>query len=156
MTSDWEALDRRLTALEDKEQTRTLLYRYARGVDRADVALTRDLYWPDGVIAFGATPERTQQDAEKATRESAAKVLAATHHMIGNILVDLRGDHAFVESYGVAHHRTFPDRQSNERSAGKEWTDAQDDPECVNEIVIGFRYLDRFEKRNGEWRVAQG
>jgi ketosteroid isomerase-like protein len=150
----WEEIDRRLTAIEDREQIRTLLYRYARGVDRAEVARTHDLYWEDGILAFGPQPIVAHENMEAMTREHAARVLDATHHMFGNILIDLRGDHAFVESYCVAHHRTFPDRESNERAIGEEWTDAQDSPDGVNELVIGFRYLDRFEKRGGEWRVA--
>jgi hypothetical protein len=150
----WEDIDRRLTAIEDKEQIRNRLYRYARGVDRAEVALTHDFYWEDGVLAFGSEPMIAHENMEAYTREHAAKVLDATQHMFGNILIDLRGDHAFVESYCLAHHRTFPTRESNERAIGKDWTDAQDDPEGVSELLIGFRYLDRFEKRNGEWRVA--
>jgi hypothetical protein len=150
----WEEIDRRLTAIEDKDQIRHLLYRYARGVDRAEVALTHGFFWEDGVVAFGPEPKIAHENMEATTREFADKVLAATHHMFGNILIDLLGDHALVESYCVAHHRTFPNRESNERSLGKEWTDAQDKPDGVSELLIGFRYLDRFEKRNGEWRAA--
>jgi hypothetical protein len=147
-------LERRLTAIEDKDAIRDRIYGAARGVDRADLSLTHALYWEDAVWAFGAEPVRARANMDETTREFAAKVLAATHHMFGNILIDLRGDHAHVESYCVAHHRTYPTRESNERTIGKEWTDAQGKPDGVNELVIGFRYLDRFEKRNGEWRIS--
>jgi len=147
-------IERRLTAIEDKDAIRDRLYGAARGTDRADPAYTHALYWEDAVWGFGAEPVRARANMDETTLEFAAKVLAATHHMFGNVLIDLRGDHAFVESYCVAHHRTFPTRESNERTLGKDWTDAQDDPQGVNELVIGFRYLDRFEKRGDEWRIV--
>jgi len=73
----WEDIDRRLTAIEDKEQIRNRLYRYARGVDRAEVALTHDFYWEDGVLAFGSEPMIAHENMEAYTREHAAKVLDA-------------------------------------------------------------------------------
>jgi hypothetical protein len=78
----------------------------------------------------------SKQDALAALRKSAANpdVTASVHH-IGNILIDLRGDEAFVESYFMASQRRA--------EGGKLWT----------RMRVG-RYLDRFEKRDNVWRVA--
>jgi hypothetical protein len=57
-------------------------------------------------------------------------------HNIGNILIELRGDQAAVESYFQAWQA---DR------------DAQGQPQ---ETFLCGRYVDRFERRGLEWRVA--
>jgi hypothetical protein len=156
MTSDFGDLAGRLAALEDKDEIRTLLYRYSRGSDRMEIPLTRsEFYWDDAAVGFGATPTRPGDDPDGGPeREFAANVMSETHHMFGNITIDLRDGHALVESYCVAHHRTHARRASNEIAFGKAWVDELPDADTSCELIIGFRYLDRFEKRNGVWRVA--
>jgi hypothetical protein len=58
----------------------------------------------------------------------------ATQHMIGNTSYRLDGDKAEGELYFIAYHRTVP-------------------PEPKHVTVRG-RYLDRYERRGGEWRIA--
>ena len=55
-------------------------------------------------------------------------------HHLGNMLIDLAGDVANVETYFLAIQRRELD--------GKTWTRTR-----------AGRYLDRFEKRAGTWRV---
>src|SRR3546814_5830291 len=52
-------------------------------------------------------------------------------HMVTNVLIELDGDVAFVESY----------------------VEAVLDAATRREVVHG-RYLDRFERRDGDWRIA--
>lgn len=59
-----------------------------------------------------------------------------TQHLIASVVVDLAGDVAAVESNGVAVHRS-------------------DDPSPHLNLVTGFRYLDRFERRDGTWAIAE-
>ena len=56
-------------------------------------------------------------------------------HALSNISIDLQGDVAFTESYVTASHLIRP-----ERGGGLFW--------------FAGRYVDRFEKRSGEWRIA--
>ena len=60
----------------------------------------------------------------------------ATQHFMGNMLIEVDGERARAETYAVAYHR-----RENEDGTGK------DD-------VFGIRYVDRFEKRGGDWRIA--
>jgi hypothetical protein len=57
-------------------------------------------------------------------------------HFLGNVSIELDGDRAHCETYAIAFHR----RRS---PAGEQKDD-----------VWGVRYLDEFERRNGEWRIA--
>ena len=59
-----------------------------------------------------------------------------TQHCICNVLIEIKGDKAFSESYFIAHH-TLP-----QESGGDQF------------MIAAGRYLDRFERRNGEWKFA--
>jgi hypothetical protein len=55
--------------------------------------------------------------------------------MIGNILIRLDGARARVESYL--------------------WSASVLPGDATREVVVSGRYLDRFERRNDEWRIAE-
>jgi ketosteroid isomerase-like protein len=123
-----------LQQLLDREAIRDCIYRYCRGVDRGDEAALRSAYWPDATGRHGA-----YQGSGAAFVDWVLGNLASAGrsvHMIGNILIDLRGDVAAVESY---FRTTLATR------------DAQDKPQ---ETLLAGRYVDRFERREGQWRVA--
>jgi hypothetical protein len=124
----------RLQQLLDREAIRDCLYRYCRGVDRADEAALRSAYWPDATGRHGAYQGSGTAFVDQVLENR--KTGGRTIHMIGNILIDLRGNVAAVESY---FRTTLASR------------DPQDAPQ---ETLLAGRYLDRFECREGEWRVA--
>jgi hypothetical protein len=59
-----------------------------------------------------------------------------TMHSISNIIVRIEGNEARVQSYFHAYERA-------------RWKDG-----TPNDITVGGRYLDRMEKRDEEWRIA--
>ena len=122
--------------LRDCEDIRQAMYAYARGVDRADMALLEPAFHDDAHDDHGNF-RGTKADAMEALRKSGRnpEVKASMHHL-GNILIDLNGDVADVESYFVAYQRRELD--------GKTYTRTR-----------AGRYLDRFEKRAGRWRVLR-
>jgi hypothetical protein len=106
---------------------------YCRGVDRRDLDLVRACYHADarddhGTFIGGLDDYIAFLDARLAQWD-------ATTHLMTNILIELQGDHAGVESYCLAFHR---------RGAGP----------GSRELVIAMRYVDRFERRADEWRIA--
>lgn len=125
MTAD-EAIDR--VALAD------LVARYCRGVDRRDFALVRSLYWDDAIDRHGAMFEGGV-DAFVAWLPAAMAPFELTVHRLTNSLFAPSGDRAEGEHYATAYHRTHPPRR--------------------REILIGGRYLDRYERREGVWKFAE-
>jgi hypothetical protein len=118
----------------DCEAIRQVLYRYCRGIDRVDREALETCYWPDAHDDHGAFAA----DAPDFIAQVIAMVRdVPTVHMLGNILIEPgeRPGTARVESYLQATHR-LPRPDGSE----VEWT------------LIG-RYLDRFEQRDGEWRI---
>lgn len=113
-----------------------VLYRYCRAVDRFDIPLLRTVYHPDAVDRHGVFDGGADAFIEFfAGVAGPGSEYVATHHAISNVLVDLDGDTAQVESYYTAAHR----RESADGA--------------YDELVRG-RYLDRFERRDGQWRIA--
>lgn len=123
-----------LEELLDRQQIADVIHRYARGIDRLDLELVRSCYHPDAYDDHGALQGNVDEFLA-----GAADFLprwTATQHFMGNMLIELDGERARAETYAVAYHRR-EDAEGNGR----------DD-------VMGIRYVDRFEKRHGEWRIA--
>jgi hypothetical protein len=117
-------------------EIRQVLYRYCRGVDRGDEALIRSVYHPDATDDHGAWKGRGVDFAAYIV-DSLDKQEGVSQHHITNVLIDLDGDKASVESYFLAFHPYTPGEDRQEKIA-----------------FVGGRYLDRFERRDGEWRIS--
>jgi SnoaL-like domain len=119
----------------DREHIRDCIYRYCRGIDRADEAALRSSYWPDAIDHHGAYsgPVEGFFDWVKA----AWKANPRNVHQVSNILIVFRDpQHAVVETYFNAL----------QRGAGQDGV--------VRQFLLAGRYCDLFEKRSGEWRVS--
>jgi hypothetical protein len=123
--------------LLDERAIREVLLRYCRGVDRLELDLVRECYHPDAIDDHGSF--RGGVDEYIGWIGRLLPRYDVTMHLLGNMLVEFppaRRDVARVETYGVAIH---------EKVGGA--------PE--SNLTIGFRYLDRFERREPVgWRIA--
>lgn len=128
-----------LDSLVAKDAIRDVLMRYCRGVDRCDAELLKSCYHPDSRDDHGHWKGNGHDFADfiiGSIRERAHH----TTHSVANVLIELDPDDpatARVESYAVAYLRRTDD-------TGAEWLD-----------VFSGRYLDRFEKRDQSWRIAE-
>lgn len=128
------SVTRIITELADREAIRETLYRYARGIDRIDADMIRSAYWPDAVDTH--LEFKGDTEAYIAWVFPQLKAMDQTMHMISNVLISLNGNAADVESYYYGYHRAEIDGRKID-------------------VVGSGRYLDKFEKRGDEWRVAQ-
>lgn len=113
------------------------IMRYARGIDRGDVDLLLSCYWDDAHEIHGPA---YNGPAVPYLREAAKRMKVnkpVMQHFIGNVHIDLDADPdvAWVESYILTFARF-----------AKDGTDY--------DTLTGARAHDRFERRNGEWRIA--
>ncbi len=116
-----------------RSQIRECLARYCHGIDRCDVATLRSAYWPDAYEEHGTYDGPAWDFAEHMTA-SMREVFACTTQMIGNVMIDLDGDHAHVETYVLAMLKPAEG--------------------AVDRLVAG-RYVDRFERRGDEWKILR-
>jgi hypothetical protein len=124
-------VDAKLARLIDLEDIRECLTRFSRGMDRFDRELFLSAFHPDAVIAAGpfvGGPEALFDWA--VPMHEAGQV--ATHHNLLNLTADIDGDTAHTETYYL-----FAGRNRDESN----W-------------LAGGRYVDRLERRGGEWRIA--
>lgn len=112
-----------------------VLTTYSRGVDRYDFEAVRTCYWPDGTDDHGSFSGGV--DDFIVFVEKSLDRFERTAHFLGNVLidVDLDRDVARAETYAVAFHRY------------------SDDEGVPTDMWAGLRYVDRFERRRGEWRI---
>lgn len=122
-------------ALLDREAIRECMFRYCRGIDRSDAQALRSAYWPDATDRHGPYSGSAAGFIDWALDK--LKDGGRMVHQLGNISITLAGNGAAVESYFYAV-------QQDRDGAGQ-----------PRELMLWGRYLDRFERRGGDWRVAE-
>jgi hypothetical protein len=123
-----------LKILVEREKIRDCIARLARGEDRRDADAIRAAYWPDSVTDYGVF--RGSFDEYLAWVVPGSDAIKVTQHVLGQCVIELAGETARVETHVNSYHRV--DFGTEER-----------------DTLIGGRYLDRLEKRQGEWRIAE-
>jgi 3-phenylpropionate/cinnamic acid dioxygenase small subunit len=124
-----------LQMLLDKWDIHDVLMRYARAADRCDAALWAGCFHPGARIWIGNLYDGPAEGfAERAV--AALRALGSTQHFITNPLIEIAGDVARVECYATAWHRLTRNGRAFD-------------------CLVGGRYLDRFERRGGAWRIAE-
>lgn len=123
-------------AVDDKQALGELLARYCRGIDRCDEQLVRSVYHADAVDDHGWFQGSGWEFAAWVVPRIEA-AYNITQHTITKMLVDIDGDVASGETYVTAYHV------------------AEDDGGVRRLEVFGGRYVDRFERRDGAWRIAR-
>lgn len=121
----------RLEGLLDRQDIVDCLTRFSRGMDRFDRALFLSAFHADATIAAGAFVGGPVELYDWASALHAAGQVA-THHNLLNFTCDIDGDTAHTEIYYL-----FVGRNRDETN----W-------------IAGGRYIDRFERRDGAWRIA--
>ncbi|QIG80807.1 nuclear transport factor 2 family protein [Stakelama tenebrarum] len=122
-----------LEAIHAREMIRDCVARVARGEDRRDRDLLKTAYWPGAAMDYGIFAGDLDAYLDWIVPGSPAVLL--TQHFIGQTLIAVEGDTAKAESHVIAYHRV---------DYGSEHRD----------LAMGGRYLDSFEKRDGQWRIA--
>jgi hypothetical protein len=123
-----------LTGLLDREQIRDCIARLARGEERRDARLIGGCFWPDATIDLGMFAGSFDEYLAWVVPGSPA--IPVTQHVLGQSMIDRRGDTALVETHVTAYHRVA--------GSGAD-----------RDTVIGGRYLDRMAKRGADWCIGQ-
>lgn len=119
----------------DERAITEVLHRYCRGVDRLDEALIASCYHADGTDQHGAFDGLGSEFARLVVRVLRDHA-DATMHALSNVDIRLDGDGAQCECQVVARH----------------WRERGEERHLE---TAGGRYLDRFERRDGLWRIAR-
>lgn len=126
-------MDEAIANLLAKQEIAEVLYTIARGTDRGDLELFASGFHDDGEDYHGLANGPVKNIVNNLGRSK----LLLTQHAISNILIELDGDSARVESLFISFHQRRDD-------TGQLW----------DEHLRG-RYLDVFERRNAVWKIAR-
>jgi hypothetical protein len=121
----------KLDDLLSRQEIYEVLTRYCRGVDRCDVELIRSVYHDDALDDHGMFRGLGVDFAPwivKWEREN----IRQCQHLIGNFRCDIQGETAYTETYCVSFSEDISGRNA----------------------TVYNRYIDRFERRSGEWKIA--
>ncbi|MEZ5656430.1 MAG: nuclear transport factor 2 family protein [Sphingobium sp.] len=107
-----------------------LVCAYARGVDRGDVELLKSVFHDDATVMCGIANGRGTEFAQ-AIIAFVTDNLDRCFHSTSNSWIEVDGDSGAGEHYVIAH-----------MTAGGQ------------DIMTGGRYIDRYERRDGTWKIA--
>ena len=117
--------------LKDRADIEKCLLRYTRGMDRHDRELVLSAYWPEAYDEHGVA-EGVAADFVDWAIGWHGENQVKHNHAITNSSIEIEGDTAHGETYYIF------------------WGENKQGPA---QLSFG-RYVDRYEKRGGEWRIA--
>lgn len=148
-------MEQRVLELLAKQDIYEVIARYTRAIDHLDEPLLRSVFHGHSTHNHfyqgpSSEPERpaTEEDPGDFVRFAfqILKTYSRTHHQLGNTVVQLiDDDHANAETYFTAFHRVRP---IGDPLAGP------DAFETDMDFFVAGRYLDRFERIDGQWKIA--
>ena len=128
-------LKKQVKELSDKESIREKLMIYGRICDRCDIELAKEVFAEDSLCEYGPYFEGTGYELCQWLID-AHLMFSATTHQMTNMLINLDGDKASSETGHV----------------GVVYTDR--DPDNIEASLSFSRYLDKWERRDGEWLIV--
>lgn len=134
MTADDQVADELLAdELLAKQDFHELSAAYCRAIDRCDADLLASIWHPDATVAYGLFDGKAMDFVPFIIRHN--RTLERTFHTISNEYFRISGDRAAGEIYvvGIATARVDG---------------------VLMDALVGGRYLDRYERRAGVWKIA--
>ncbi len=130
--------------MSDREEIRDKLCLYLHAIDRRRWDIMPAIFHEEAVFKFGDVVGDWRGFVKQA--QAIIDPMPSTHHQLGNILFDFTGDVAMTETYCTATHIIpidYPEDTPPFIPLGKRYIS-----------VMGIRYIDRFEKRQGVWKIT--
>ena len=127
--------DAQIDEMLAKEAIRDALMRYCRGVDRLDADIIRSVYHPDAYDDH-AGRQFTGETVGQGLVDWMTEIMDVTSHNITTSNIEIEGDSAGSEAYTTSMHLQTVDGEQRM-------------------LLAIARYVDRFERRNGEWKIIE-
>lgn len=131
--------------LEDRAAIQDVITAYAHAIDRRRWGMMDHFFHDDAQFAFGTLVGDWKSFVDQA--RAVIDPCLATQHQLGQVMFGFESEEiCHTETYMTAMHTIPPGYPV------KDIFPAKDE---VYSAVIAGRYVDRFEKRGGEWRIAK-
>src|SRR5262245_30491696 len=126
-------LETQVRLLMDEREIRRVLADYCKAIDRADADRMSACFHPDAQIDVGSFQATGSEIGTVICQKSAQGKVLTMYTSLTTDTVDIQGDEAWAVSYHVSIRKN----------------------DVSGDVVVrwlGERCLDRFERRDGEWR----
>jgi len=134
MLDETQSLAAQLAELKARQDILDVVVRYCRGADRCDAALMKSCFHADAWDEHGFFNGPAHAFAEQAAK-SLLERFVSTKHFVTNACVEIVADQGACETYVLCVSRLM--------KAGERF-----------DLTFSARYLDRFERRDGVWKIA--
>jgi len=138
-----QSADYSAASLSARAEITDVIHRYCHATDRRRWWLMDSVFHEDATCHLSVIGGSWREFVKQG--EALLAHVGVTLHQVGNIQIALEGDVAHSETYITAFHRVPPDAPPGGPFGGT--GEAYD-------AVFGARYIDRFERRDGVWRIA--
>jgi len=137
--------------IADRMAIQDVIFQWCRAVDRLDPEAIRQVFHTDAVDNHGSYSGGVEGLIEWVRERH--RTIPCSIHKIGQILIEFGGpDVAVVETYVETLQHYPPNAKASlEQLTGK--TASQS--EVAVDLMGRSRYVDRFERRAGKWRIAR-
>ena len=137
--------------IADRFMIQDLIYRWCRAVDRLDRQGMLDVFWPGAIDSHGPYIGPAEGLVDWILERH--KPIQVSSHFIGNLLIEFASEEvALVESYvrTIQQYPPAAKHQLAQLTGG-----AVGQPDAAVDMFTSSRYIDRVERRGGEWRIAR-
>ena len=137
--------------IADRMAIQDVMYKWCRAIDRLDFDGMRAVFHPDAIDSHGPYVGGVEGLIEWVRERH--KPIPFSSHQISNILIEFATpDLALVETYARTLQRYPADAKASlaQLSGGQAGK-----PGMGMDLLTASRYVDRFERRNREWRIAR-
>jgi len=137
--------------MADRAAIQDTMYRWCRAIDRLDYDAIREVFHADAVDNHGLFTGGVE--GLIAWIRERHKSVAMSMHIIANMLIEFTGpDSAVVETYNLTNQRYPAEGKAGlaALAGGASGTAGKG-----ADLVAFARYVDRFERRNGQWKIAE-
>ncbi|NMM86561.1 hypothetical protein B2J88_19695 [Rhodococcus sp. SRB_17] len=132
-----------LESLSARAEIEDVIHRYCHATDRRRWWLMDSVFHEDATCRLSSIGGSWREFVAQGS--ALLEPVDATHHQVGNIMIAFEGTVAHVETYVTAFHAVPHDAPAGGSFGGTGE---------AYEVMLGARYIDRFELRDGRWRIA--
>jgi hypothetical protein len=152
-----ENLQTSLGRLLDQQEIQRVLGLYCRAIDRLDLELLRSVYHPDATDDHGSFSGNAHEFARQIIA-GLAEVVIDGMHTVTHSVIELDGRFATAESYYQAYQLCPGGYEKVAGFFGEPYARAhaqQGGIEGNHDYFCAGRYIDLFEKRDGQWKILR-
>ncbi|SEJ17510.1 SnoaL-like domain-containing protein [Sphingobium sp. AP50] len=152
-----EQLEARLRVALDRQEIEHVLKLYCRAIDRCDLELLKTIYHPDGTDDHGSFSGNAMEFAETIIPSLREGILDGMH-TVTHCTIDVEGDFATSESYYWAYQQAPGGEEAVTAFFGPDYAakaKAEGTIDGKHDYYCGGRYIDLFERRDGQWKILR-